>query len=412
MLLLKTFSRLGVILVLLVSFNSCNTTQESSSELITIDVEKVSKKPRRSVMLSEFVDDIEYVKLETNSESLVGITSDIAVSEHYLLIYQHKPDRILLFSREGSYLHDIGSNGKGPEEYNSIFQKSLEISPDEKYILFSSYDGSIYLYNIDGSFHKRVRASTTSLIGAGYQNSENIVGYQKMFYLPEQGGHQLLYYDENLNITDSLIFSTRDTIRVRFMSMVQDNFHIKDEQIFFRQKLNDTIFRIDESKSVAPYLNIKLGSQKSPFLLLSEEQQKKYQYVYNFSFTDNFYFIIIRGEIKDQSNYGVNTIVYNRSNGEAFLLKEHPHIVYGEEWGTSDSPINDLDGLRPAEIFYFYKKDMCVQALQVADAKPYIESDDFDPTKLATDKYYNRIKKLLDVSDIEDNPIIRICYLK
>ena len=196
------------------------------------------------------------------------------------------------------------------------------------------------------------------------------------------------------------------------MQIAQDNVFLDDQQIYYRQKLNDTIFKIDESKSIAPYLVVHLGKLKSPFLLLNEEQQKKYVSIKGFHFTDNFYYIQFSGDVKNSSAYSINFLMYNRKVNEAFFLDEHTHLYYGEEFGTTPSPINDLDGLRDAEILFNYQGGICAQAIDIPDAKPYVESDRFDPTKLSTDKYYKKVKKLLDESDIEDNPIIRICYLK
>ena len=54
----------------------------------------------------------------------------------------------------------------------------------------------------------------------------------------------------------------------------------------------------------------------------------------------------------------------------------------------------------------------CMGKLEIPNVKDYFNTAIIEPDKLVTQKYYNRVKKLLDESDIEDNPIIRICYLK
>ena len=83
----KTFSRFGVILTLLLSIYSCNTTQDSSTDLITIDVEKAYNEPQRGIKLSEVVEDIEYVKLETNPECLIGRVFGVAISDNFIAVY-------------------------------------------------------------------------------------------------------------------------------------------------------------------------------------------------------------------------------------------------------------------------------------------------------------------------------------
>lgn len=80
--------------------------------------------------------------------------------------------------------------------------------------------------------------------------------------------------------------------------------------------------------------------------------------------TQNFYFFTLLGRprIPDPDDFGIEYLAYSKSSGEAFFLEEHPEPYFG--------------------------KGLFVQ------------------------KYYKRVSKLLNKSDLEDNPVIRIFYLK
>lgn len=402
------------ILVLIISLYSCNTKQDSSSELITIDVEKVYNEPMQNMMLSEVVDSIEYIKLETNPDCLISYATTIAVSDDYIVIFNNRPEKILLFNRDGEYLNEIGKKGKGPGEYIYLGWPSLEISPDQKCILISSMiRGFIYQYNIDGSFNKKIKGPTRVYEGLGYTSWGQIVTFQQKYNLPKNGGFQLFLYDQNLNASDSLLYSERDTLKSRGARYVHDNFAMNNGEIYFTYKLNDTLFKIDESKSISPDIVVKMGKLNPPSIVYPETQSKDFLQKTHLLITDNFYFIEFAGKMRvpNSENYGIEYLVHNKTNGESFFLDEHPDLYYGEE-ETSSMPTNNIDGLSSPNFVYYSRDGIHADALEISAAKPFIESHNFDPTKLSTDKYYKKVKKLLEKSDIQDNPIIRICYLK
>lgn len=409
-----SFIRFFAVALLFAAVSSCENPQNTTKELVTIDVGKIYHEPMRSMMLSEVVEDIEYVKLETRPECMIDIVSGIGVSEHYLVIFDIMTKRLLLFSKEGKYLYDVGVSGEGADEHIYVEGKSVEISPDEKFILFKDYGNTIYLYNIDGSFHKKISAPAQVLDGFGYLKPEQLVAYQQMFYLPESGGKQLLIYDENLKISDSLIFSIRDTVRVRDMYYAYDNFTLHEGNMYFRQKLNDTIFRIDAEKSITAFFVASLGDLRMPSLLIPWEEHKlKFLHMDKLLITQNFYFFTLlgRARIPDPDDFGIEYLAYNKSSGEAFFLEEHPESYFGKGY-FSYMPINDMNGLKHPEFIDFSKNGIYADALRIGTAKPFVESEASDSDALFVQKYYKRVSKLLNKSDLEDNPVIRIFYLK
>jgi len=119
-----------------------------------------------------------------------------------------------------------------------------------------------------------------------------------------------------------------------------------------------------------------------------------------------------------QEYAGKSYFVYNKKSKESYFLKKH-EIFTPQKVSTSTMPINDLDGLKDPYLYSVMatssnKKNEVynMSILAIPDIMEYFDTKIIEPDKLATQKYYNRVKKLLDESTIEDNPIIRICYLK
>ena len=105
-----------IILSVSVLLESCNGKENNNESVtLTIDIEKHYKSSGEEMLLSDLVKEIEYVKLETNENCFLSVSAwPEYISENYILIRQYRPPRILLFSRTGKYLHDIGIYGNGP----------------------------------------------------------------------------------------------------------------------------------------------------------------------------------------------------------------------------------------------------------------------------------------------------------
>jgi hypothetical protein len=96
----------------------CTSQDPSSTGVITINVTD-GLKETRELSLSDFVSDIEYIKLETKKECLIGSGYPIVGKDH-ILILSYNPLSVLLFSREGELLGTIEKKGHGPGEYMTI----------------------------------------------------------------------------------------------------------------------------------------------------------------------------------------------------------------------------------------------------------------------------------------------------
>ena len=413
------FSRISkgfVIAMLLAIVFSCDNTQSSNDEITTINVENAYNKPHREVMLSEFVKDIEYIKLETNKNCFMGQSAyPQDVSDQYLLFVQYRPQRIMLFSRDGKYLNDIGEFGNGPGEYTNC--DIPEISPDEKYILFKESRSTIYIYNIDGTFHKKRKIPVNRLTGLGYTSNGLIAVFKERMELPDQGGCQMYLYNNDLSINDSMLYSTQDQQGTLMLGW--DKLITNGSEMYFQNRLNDTIYNISASGEIYPEVVMKLGAYCVPSIDTPTEQQYDYMHMINFTSSPSYYLITFFGDpkFKQPPRIGRAYLVYNKQTEESYFLKEH-EIFTPEKVSTSRMPNNDLDGLFNPTLFFSStlsntKNEVyCMDKLEVPDVMDYLSAAIIEPDKLVTQKYLERVKSIIDESEIEDNPIIRICYLK
>lgn len=180
----RTLQGLSLAITIAIALSSCKKEKHSEGNVPVIDIATAYKEPKQHLSLSDIVDHIEYVKLETSPECLISDIVKVAFSENFIAVYARSSRIIKIFTKEGRFLNDIGSVGKGPGEYGyQINHQSIIISPNEKYIAFTNYQNKIFLYNIDGSFRNSL---VLSLIDAlVFDEDDLLTVYRQKLFLPD-----------------------------------------------------------------------------------------------------------------------------------------------------------------------------------------------------------------------------------
>ena len=133
-----------------------NVTQNEPVEFYSIDVSSSIKNPEEVVTpFSDFVENIEYVPLQTTSLSLInegrhGIISDI--SQKLIIADMNVFDR-----NTGQFLFKLGTRGQGPEEYTYVVDVEIDDERKEIYVL-NAEPSKILTYSFDNKYKYTVSA--------------------------------------------------------------------------------------------------------------------------------------------------------------------------------------------------------------------------------------------------------------
>ncbi|MBA4411218.1 MAG: 6-bladed beta-propeller [Bacteroidota bacterium] len=91
------------------------------------------------INLSEIVDSIKYIKLQTDSNCVMGRIHDIVISEKYIYALDISQQIIFVFDKKGKFISKLDKRGKGPDEYLNL--GPMFVDKNEKYIEFISFSG-------------------------------------------------------------------------------------------------------------------------------------------------------------------------------------------------------------------------------------------------------------------------------
>lgn len=126
---------------------SCNNSINSDLPY-RIDVEN-SIRNSNSIPLSTLGRKIEYVPLETDSACLIQNISNVYLTDS--LIFVSDNDRLLKFDKNGKFIKQIGTKGRGPGEYPSLGNFQIDEGNKEIFVISSRI---VLIYDFNGNFKR------------------------------------------------------------------------------------------------------------------------------------------------------------------------------------------------------------------------------------------------------------------
>jgi hypothetical protein len=99
--------------------------------------------------LSYFTEEMEIVKLEMSNDAVVGV-GDVVIGEKYILVRGTRNNPSKLFAKDGKFITCIGAIGRGPGEYQNIYDEVLDEKNDRIYFL-PWMSQNILVYDLKGN---------------------------------------------------------------------------------------------------------------------------------------------------------------------------------------------------------------------------------------------------------------------
>lgn len=236
----------------------CNTTFKR----IPIEYRKAS-----SIKLSEFVDSVYIVPLETNPENLIGEVGRVIFHDNKYFMRStngRQNAKILVFNRDGKFLSKIDHRGMGPGEY--VEMTDFQIVQDSLLMTVSNGDYKSNLYDLKGAFIKELnyKYNITEL-----QPLLDGTIFLYHFSLREMNMNVLCKLNSDF-IVDYSFFKLSKSEVARTCQINANAFSVCDEKVYFNYPFCDTIYQIAGQK-YSPAYYIDFGNKKHPEGLITEK---------------------------------------------------------------------------------------------------------------------------------------------
>lgn len=330
---------------------------------------------KKKEKLSNYIDSVQYIPLETNINSLIGSISRIAVTPNRIFVGDRVANCVLVFDRQGKYINKINHQGRGPEEYLRLYDFDVV----EKDSLIYFYVGNKFqVYDYAGEYKQtiHIQEQTFSPLTIATNTDEiylymnyNVCNNKEAFntvFINKQGKikHRLFSYSKKIagqiNYSPRLYFRYYNNILLHF-----NNFeNIIYERINGKSK---PIFSLDFSQYKLPKIS------EENIIHLQQTRFHGYALLYNIACVNNKYYALfmIDGSrymsiisLRDHSVSTINIsedLEYDKSLTDLFLdyvcIEDNNFITY-YDW--SDDPelfskLNLPEDSNPIIVFYHIK---------------------------------------------------------
>lgn len=379
-----------------------NPKQQNNNQKIgAVDVKPIkieisaSASSERDITLRDFSDTIIYVSLETNSNSLLRKIREIELSDRYIFVDDF--DKVLQFDRNGKFIRQVGSNGKGPNEYLKVSTFTVSNEKQQIYIK-PHYTSRLIIFDFDGNVITSIDDYFERYCSKLFFIEPDIVvytNYEKFF--PNFGSEPekviLVAKRFDGEILLEVPFDFNQEKKPGMGTTINLPAYKSNDKLFFKKVFNDTIYTLNktydgiEMHALAKGRNIDINNIKSADHFFKEFCEN-YR-VNNFFDTGNYFFINAVMENKEP----VKLFIWDKQKGDYYTLEDSADKI-----GLK----NDIDNF-----YWFYPKKVqlnyligWVESYQLVE---YINEPGNKEFKLPT---------ALENLNSGDNPIIVMAPIK
>lgn len=319
-------------------FISCQSHQANQTSV------EIVKYPFHSTIssLSELIESIEAIPLDTNSNFVLGFMPHTLHRDSSYYIGDMIHSKIIYrFSENGHFLNTIGVCGKGPGEYLNLNDFYVDDTTNDVYTI-SSPDLRLYHFDKEGHF-KGMKAQVYNP-GSFIKNKNAfwVYGGNNNGYMPEQ----IIQLDSNFNITRKIFPLDTKAIHVSLGPV----FSQWKDQIYLVMGLDPQIYQMGQD-SLFPVIRFDFGHSnipasywetKNPMQAVMDLQNNGFCNINNFLVNDK-YIICEQNEQRGSNNrqvWYVCSIKHRESKKWDWVRKEIREggmAVNSQETGTTDS---------------------------------------------------------------------------
>jgi|WetSurMetagenome_2_1015567.scaffolds.fasta_scaffold126044_1 hypothetical protein len=381
----------------------CLLSQSPDGNIIKVIVNP-EKDKKTTLLLSDFADEVRYIKLQTSDVCMLEKISKVLTDGDNVFIstsYSNS-SRLLFFKSDGLFIREIGQQGRGPGEFSAVLDFDIDRSEKKIFILDSS--GNIYVYDYNGKY--------LQLIKSGTKPARILLSYNELYlftawpdYILNKGYAIKTLHLSNENMYGLKLSRKPFSYERKPGTMIYNNFFAgvnEDNSIDFYEDKFDTLYNINSIGKVQPKYIIELKNDLPRNLYTTTDYSRAladhYNTLSNFISTKNYlFFKIITPKPATIFYYSFNKTtkeisMHNVTNDRQYFL-------------------NDLDG------GYTFRPDGIAEAgvlYSSVDSYKLLDhfSNSFNQAKYMDKAGFETLKKLINSSKVDDNPVIMLVTLK
>ena len=248
-----------LLLLFLICIGGCSNNNKNNIKNKTINGKKtyyVNVDNSGILTLPEISSDINYIKLQTTSKSLINYIDKFKVYKDRFFIYNAKAKSIVCFTHDGKLEFVINNHGRGPGQYLEITDYIINIYENTVEILDNG-TSKIFKYDFRGNFINSKKCIFFA---------ENFTKYDSLSYVFYAGNdskcdYNLFFTNNNLEITKKVFPIDKEL--AGFSIENPTSFYLYKSDICFNYIFSNIIYVLNK-QSVKPKYSIDFGKNNLP----------------------------------------------------------------------------------------------------------------------------------------------------
>ena len=382
----------------------CVGADHSSQNIPYLDMEKVDTK--KKIYLSELADRGELIELETVPASYIKFITDSYVTDDNIIICDNNIPKVSIYQRNGKFLKNIGSAGKGPGEFTGLIDFCF-YEPEKLIYIQSSSQRKICVYNIDGKWIKDFNTDGLSkfpIIDAMEFIGDKLVVILRRPIVEVEDFYQVWFFDKDLNIIDKKKhIPPSEKAGVDMQESIE---HARyNNGLIYYDFYGDTLFYIDKEMDIKPILKLKYNRMPNDLAQKEGvfEKNSDYSRIRGFGCIPPYvHFALV------QSIGKVKYIDYNLTENEATLTADDPCQTFLSGKGI----INDITGISAFYGGEYYPSGFMARNVSRWVISTYVEKKCIEEKSREYPEIMNRFKAVFSDKKEDGNEVIELIYLK
>lgn len=396
----KKYSLFGLF-VLFVLYGCTESGKKEETEYRVIQVPFGEKE--QILNMSEVIDSIRYIPLETSSDNLIGsVNKLIPLGDKIIVMDNDNSNAIYVFDNQGKFLVQIARRGVAPGEYVSLGS----VAADEEGNRIFIYDGSarnLLIYSLDGEYmgQERIDFVVHEIEYIGNDRLACYSGYANTDYLTEKGKKpNLIIFDlKDKKAKGSVYVDNRIDMSEVTAPILALSRYVPNTDATLISPLDNSVYRVDANGANKAYeVNFGDGDEKKrqSYIRRLKEEELSAVDIYE-KYRPDFCGMNLCARGKD-------FLYLNYTNQKDGIIGWGIYRIHDGSYTGGQAiakyPIkNDVDGFFP------------LMPIAVKDNEMYgvVEASMLDGIENAKT---DRLQELKNSVSSEDNPILMVGYVK
>lgn len=421
---MKTRLIYAVFLLATASFSACSSSPKQESQEVNTPSEKsfyeldlskdFSGSDNQTLLLSDIVENVEYVKLETTDDCLLDSYVSLFTTDEdiYALNKNYTNEELFRFDRKtGRFISQIGSIGQGPKE---MIKPSFVFAKDSLVYVSSNISEKVYVYTNENQFVRSVPfCKDRSSFEDGIGETISVIDHQYIVRHPGQLQSQLNYNQymaaEVIDMNSNRLFAMRDTSDVYGIMLSLDwdpvRWYYKGNINFYNEP-DRTVYAVTKD-SIIPRYHFNLGDNKWP--VKSEKLTMEYiKHIKFKSFRETEDYLYLYWNQREKGYFAR----FNKKTEKLDVQEQEK--LWGRTWILKVPGLkNDIDGcnLNVDFIRLMDEQSSIVVMISATGKEDYIKVLK-ESQEVKFPEKRQQLLKLLEEMGEEDNQILAIYKLK